>query len=106
MKKVFVNLADNRIETHLREHFNLRDHVIVKDGSYMLDEHGRHVNVIHFRHDGNYELLKIVEVNKAFPTYYKESNETLGHQNNCCIEGGDGSKYYCSKINIVRFSLL
>lgn len=101
-EKVYVMEDDNKANPYIQSHIRLGDKVIVKDGSYMKDEHGNLVTGIQFRKPDLFELLTVIEINTPFDTDY-EGAKALRHQNNCCIEGADGKKYYCSRINITRF---
>ena len=96
-------MYDNKLQGDLHDHFNVGYEVIVTDGSYMTDEHGNHVPGIYFNKDGYYELLTVTKTNIPFDTSY-HIGETLGYHNNCEIQGFDGKKYYCSRVNIKSFS--
>jgi len=103
MKK-YVTSLDNKVESYLKDFFQVGTNVIVIDGSYMTDEKGKDVHGVDFSKDGEYELLKVIRVNVPFKTSYT-TKDSLGYHNNCEIQGHDGKKYYCSKINIKAFKL-
>jgi hypothetical protein len=106
MTKTFVNIHNNKKPQFLQNHFKVGDKVIVVDGSYMTDKDGNNVHGIDFRNNQReHELLTIVRVNVPFKTNYEYTSDTLGYHNNCEIEGTDGKRYNCSKINILGFEL-
>ena len=101
--KVYVNKDSNTEPCYMENFFKLNDTVIVKDGSYMLDNKLNRVRGIDFHNGDKYELLQIIGINKPYPTGNKIM-KCLVPINNCKIKGYDGKIYYCSNLNLIRFS--
>ena len=102
-EKKYVCHHDNKIPSYMQNHIKVGDVVIVKDGSYMTDEHGKDVSGLYFTNNlYQHELLTVTRINIPLPTDYS-SNGVLGRHNNCEIQGFDGKKYHCSLINISAF---
>lgn len=102
--KKYVDLKDNTVESFMRDHIKLGDHVIVVDGSYMTEEKSdNRVNGIQFKQGGKHELLEVISVNVPRKTSYCSNLEILSRHNNCQIRSNDGTVYNCSLVNIRRF---
>lgn len=102
--KVYVSKDLNKVPSYMQKHINKGDKVIVVDGSYMEKASGELVYGVDFIKEGLHELLTVLDTNTSYPTDV-ERGGALSYYNNCSIIGNDGTVYYCSKVNIVRFSV-
>jgi hypothetical protein len=111
-EKVYVDIVNNKTAGDQKRIFSVLNKVIVKDLSYMVGASGKAVTKDMFQilsEDGHilFELFTIRRTNIPFRTNYKiyeRNSKYLGVHNNCEIEGNDGEIYYCSRINIERFT--
>jgi len=102
---MLVSIEDNKTHEYSGNLMRVGSTVIVVDGSYMLDEYEKPVHGIDFCKNGMYKLMKIVDINKPFPTHISTHEDILCYQNSCKIQDAEGHIYYCSRINIKRFEL-
>ena len=105
--RIWVNPESNREPNYWRKHIKVGDKVIIVDGSYMVRsgsmQDDRMYAAMDTRKDGLYELFTVTTVNRPMKTNYGQY-EWLAHHNNCVIKSNTGVKYYCSKINIIKFT--
>jgi len=102
---MLVSIEKNKTNEHLSDLIRVGSTVIVVDGSYMLNEHEKRVCGLDFQENGMYKLMRIVDINKPFPTNISTNEDILCYQNNCKIQDTEGNIYYCSRINIKRFEI-